>query len=45
MNASPYGVSHWNGSDIDETALAAAQSERVVETAAALKAGRAALAA
>jgi NAD(P)H dehydrogenase (quinone) len=46
-NASPYGVSHWNGSDIDETTLAAAaaQAERVVETAAALKAGRAAIAA
>ncbi|RRR99251.1 NAD(P)H:quinone oxidoreductase [Glycomyces terrestris] len=45
-NASPYGVSHWNGSDIDETTLAAAgaQAERVVETAAALKAGRAAIA-
>ncbi|SDD97160.1 flavodoxin family protein [Glycomyces harbinensis] len=46
-NASPYGVSHWNGYDIDETTLAAAaaQTQRVVETAAALKAGRAALAA
>lgn len=45
-NASPYGVSHWNGSDIDETTLAAAaaQAERVVETAAALKAGRETLA-
>lgn len=45
-NGSPYGVSHWNGTDIDETTLAAAaaQAERVVETAAALKAGRAALA-
>ncbi|WP_035697835.1 NAD(P)H:quinone oxidoreductase [Glycomyces tenuis] len=43
-NASPYGVSHWNGSDIDETTLtaASAQAERVVATAAALKAGRAA---
>ena len=42
-NSSPYGVSHWNGSDIDETTLnaAAAQAERVVTTAAALKAGRA----
>lgn len=46
-NASPYGVSHWNGYDIDEGtfAAAAAQAERVVETAAALNAGRAALAA
>ncbi|MEV3935434.1 NAD(P)H:quinone oxidoreductase [Glycomyces sp. NPDC049804] len=46
-NASPYGVSHWNGSDIDDTTLAAAaaQAERVVETSAALKAGRAAIAA
>ncbi|GAA2141666.1 NAD(P)H:quinone oxidoreductase [Glycomyces algeriensis] len=45
-NASPYGVSHWNGTEIDDTTLAAAaaQAERVVETAAALKAGRAALA-
>ncbi|WP_205324116.1 NAD(P)H:quinone oxidoreductase [Glycomyces sp. YM15] len=45
-NASPYGVSHWNGADIDDTTLAAAaaQAERVVATAAALKAGRAALA-
>ncbi|MDN3241072.1 NAD(P)H:quinone oxidoreductase [Glycomyces tritici] len=45
-NASPYGVSHFNGADIDDTTLAAAaaQAERVVETAAALKAGRAALA-
>ncbi|HEX2143247.1 MAG TPA: NAD(P)H:quinone oxidoreductase [Glycomyces sp.] len=45
-NASPYGVSHWNGSDIDETTLdaAAAQAERVVETAKALKLGRAAVA-
>ncbi|MEU6857942.1 NAD(P)H:quinone oxidoreductase [Glycomyces sp. NPDC046736] len=46
-NASPYGVTHWNGSDIDETTLAgaAAQAERVVEVAAALNAGRAAVAA
>lgn len=45
-NASPYGVSHFNGTDIDDTTLAAAaaQAERVVETAAALNAGRAALA-
>lgn len=45
-NASPYGVSHFNGADIDDTTLAAAaaQAERVVETAAALNAGRAALA-
>ncbi|WP_030144529.1 NAD(P)H:quinone oxidoreductase [Glycomyces sp. NRRL B-16210] len=46
-NASPYGVSHWNGNDIDETTFAAAtaQAERVVATAAALNIGRAALAA
>ncbi|THV27566.1 NAD(P)H:quinone oxidoreductase type IV [Glycomyces paridis] len=45
-NASPYGVSHWNGYDIDEQTLAGAtaQAERVVATATALKAGRAALA-
>ncbi|MEU5871585.1 NAD(P)H:quinone oxidoreductase type IV [Glycomyces sp. NPDC047369] len=44
-NASPYGVSHWNGYDIDEQTLAGAtaQAERVVATAAALKAGRAAI--
>jgi NAD(P)H dehydrogenase (quinone) len=42
-NASPYGVSHWNGTEIDELTLnaASAQAERVVATAAALKAGRA----
>jgi NAD(P)H dehydrogenase (quinone) len=46
-NASPYGVSHFNGADIDDTTLAAAaaQAERVVETAKALKIGRAAVAA
>jgi len=45
-NASPYGVSHYGSEPIDETtqAAAAAQADRVVETAAALKAGRAALA-
>ncbi|GAB3645735.1 NADPH-dependent FMN reductase family protein [Glycomyces tarimensis] len=43
-NASPYGVSHWNGYDIDDTTLAAAaaQAERVVKTTTALKVGRAA---
>jgi NAD(P)H dehydrogenase (quinone) len=46
-NASPYGVSHYGSEPVDETTstAAAAQAERVVETAAALKAGRAALAA
>ncbi len=43
-NASPYGVSHFNGAEIDDTTLAAAaaQAERVVDTAKALKIGRAA---
>ena len=47
-NASPYGAAHFGfDSDIDETVLtgAAAQAERVVATASALKAGRAAVAA
>jgi NAD(P)H dehydrogenase (quinone) len=46
-NASPYGVAHYGSEPIDETTLTAAnaQAERVVETAAALKAGRAAVAA
>lgn len=45
-NASPYGVSHFGwGTPVDESVLAAAtaQAERVVNTAAALKAGRTAL--
>lgn len=47
-NASPYGAAHFGFDDnIDETVLAgaAAQAERVVATAAALNAGRAAIAA
>ncbi|WP_199037371.1 NAD(P)H:quinone oxidoreductase [Glycomyces salinus] len=47
-NASPYGAAHFGfDSEIDETVLtgAAAQAERVVATAAALKAGRASVAA
>lgn len=47
-NASPYGAAHFGfDSEIDETVLtgAAAQAERVVATASALKAGRAAAAA
>ncbi|WP_100447783.1 NAD(P)H:quinone oxidoreductase [Glycomyces xiaoerkulensis] len=42
-NASPYGAAHFGTGEVDETTLsgAAAQTERVVATAAALKAGRA----
>ncbi len=42
-NASPYGAAHFGDGEIDELVLkgATAQTERVVATAAALKAGRA----
>jgi NAD(P)H dehydrogenase (quinone) len=43
-NASPYGAAHFGSGEIDEVVLkgATAQTERVVNTAAALKIGRAA---